>query len=241
MDEGKTLSIVGLVIVMIIIAVIINEIFKIKYGGLGVFLLVATLFTHDFLIAYGDWLPIKRGMQINFDSGVAGTLRGELIPHPGGLVSGRVSIERRLVPSDVAIDNRVGGMSYLKDWFTFGNITIWVTGQRWQWIDIPTTQADNKNGAIRFLGNVRGEPLWNKEEFPLYRELENLSFINKTITAAMEEIESQAANMAAKQYVDIDEATQLAKAIADRMKNVRIVMRGRGGEGEAIAGEMASG
>ena len=241
METGKTTSILALALIAVIFGFVIHEIFKVRYGVFAVIGVPTACFVMVILMCYGDYLPIKRGRQINFDSGIAGTLRGNLVHHPGGRVSGRLSIERGLVPEEISKSNRVGGIQYLLDWLTVGNITIWVTGEHWQWMDIPSNQTDNKHGAMRFIGNLEGQTLWNEKEMPLYQAMRKLAEINKELVTTLEEVEAQASNMASKQYLDIDIATQLAKTISDRMKNVRIMSRGRGGDVDALGSEMAGG
>lgn len=239
-EEGKTTSIISLVIIMIIVVFLIYSIFANPYGRVTSLLLPTLLFGLGFMMCYGDYLPfIPRGKQVNFDSGIAGTLRGALIHHTGGKATGMISIEKTLVPEKVIRERRVGGMHYLMDWMTMGNVTVFVTGEKWQWIDIPASQADNRNGAIRFVGNIRGELLPDPREMPLYMNLRNLTTINRHTLTNMQWIEHQAANIAAQKVMDMDSASQLFKEIADRAKNIRIMSR-RGGSEDSIASELSS-
>ena len=220
---------------------IVIEIFKVKYGSIAIIVIISAQFLVTFMNSFGDWIPVPRGKQINLDSGVAGAMRGKPYSLPGNMMTGKVSIEKRLLDEKTIKENRVGGMHYFLDWLTFGNVTIYLTGQKWQWQEIPASQSDNKYGAIRFIGNLKGEPIWDDKEYPLYKEIKHLSTINSCMASALEEIEAQASNISAKQYIDIDAASQLIRTVSDRVKNIKIVTKGRGGDTEALASEMGQG
>ena len=215
--------------------------YKLKYGAFGAITLISINFVLNFLVTFGDWIPVPRGKQVNFDSGVAGSLRGALKGMAGKRLAGKISVERNLVSDDIKKEKRVGGIHFLFDWLTFGNVTIWVVGEEWQWEEVPANRCDNKNGAIRFRGNLEGKLLHtNPDEMAIIKELQLQTETNRYLVGSLEEIEAQAANMASKQYIDIDAATQLGAVISDRMKNIRIMMKGRGGgEVEAMASEMS--
>lgn len=239
-EEGKITSIVALGIFLAVIVFIIYGVMANPYGRITSLALPALIFCLIFLVAYGDYIPlIPRGRQVNFSSGISGTLRGALKHHSGGRVTALVSIEKSLVPDEIIKTRRPGGVQYLLDWMTMGNVTIQVTGDRDQWIDIPTKDSDNRHGAIMFIGNVKGEQVESSPEALLYKELKTAQDINRYAVSALEHIRAQVANIASQKLMDMDASSQLLEHIGDRVKNVRIMSK-RGGSEDAVATEMSS-
>jgi len=239
-EEGKTTSLVALGIFLAIIGFIIYGVMANPYGRITALAGPCLIFLLTFLVAYGDYIPIiLRGKQVNFSSGISGTLRGSLKEHAGGRVTGLVSIEKSLVPEDIIKTRRPGGIQYFLDWLTMGNVTIYVTGDKEQWVDIPSKDCDNRNGAINFIGNVRGELVQSSPETLVYKRLKNAQDINRYSVSALEHIRAQVANIASQKLMDMDASSQLLEHIGDRVKNVRIMAK-RGGNEEAVASEMSS-
>ncbi len=197
------------------------------------------LLSYGFLMSYGDYIPfVPRGKQVNFDSGIAGTLRGALIDHVGGKRTGMVSIEKSLVPEKVIKERRVGGINYFIDLLTMGNVTIYVTGEHWQWQDIPSNQCDNRHSAIRFGGNIKGEVIPYSPDSQLQLQLKNLVTANRYALTTMQWLQHQVANISSQKLMEMDSASQLLKEIGDRVKNVKILSK-RGSE-DAVASELGS-
>lgn len=172
----------------------------------------------------GDWLPIiRRGKQINFDSGISGSLRGQIKSYPGNRKMAIVAFEKTLVPIDYLTENQVTGWkNQMLDWFSGNVATVRVVGDDWQWQTIDDAECDNPNGAIRFRGNIWGESV-NNSDLAVNMRMKEQSDTLRQVSTQLEEIELQMANITSAKYMDIDIASQKLKKIAENVKHVNFI------------------
>lgn len=232
-DQEKTKSTIAAIIFGIFILFILYHAFS---NGL-VFGMVLPILIGIWVYykVIGDWFPmIKRGKQINFDSGIAGTLRGQIKSLPGRKKMAIVAFEKKLLPDEYIKENQATGwMNSFMDSLSGNCVAVRVLGDDWQWETIDDVECDNPHGGIRFRGNIWGNAI-NNAEMATNLKLKEQTNTLREIMTRMEETESQLANMAATNWADTDMASQKLKAIAERVKHVMYVA-GKGATREADA------
>lgn len=217
---------------MIGVGFIIYDIFRNPYARVVSILLPCSVFLLNFHHLWGDWIPLRRGPQVNTMSGISGTQVGQPIQEYGGFETRRVAFPRDLIQKDIK-EQRQKGMTWFFD-FVSGTITLEIQAKSWQWVEITQDDLENPNGCILFLGRIDGGDLKNPDVLIPAKQLERQSTIISYVFTAMAKLEEQVANIANVKNLDAEQMAQHLQSIADKVKNVKIITK-QGSSGSEIA------
>lgn len=232
-------GVIALSLLTIFLFFVLYSIFRNPYGRSIAVGLPAVLFFINFYTLYGDWLPFRRGQQINTMSGISGTQIGQPIMEYGGFETRRVAFPRNLIHTEVK-SQREGGLYWLFD-FLFGTVTIPMQGEAWQWIEVKDDDLENPNGCVLFMGRIDGGQLRNPDLLKFTTQMSNQSKIISYVFTTMARLEEQVANIANIKNLDAEQMASHLQGIADKVKNVKILTRqgSSGSEIASIGAEMA--
>ena len=178
-------------------------------------------------ITRSEWNPVHISKNFITDSGVVGVVWGSPIPEQGGRITYKIGVYKRYVPSGkrTAVSGFSGLMAVLAGW----NIEIIkITDSREMFRDIPSNNCEAPEGAVKYLGRLDGGPL--DDEFSLYRlQIRNQSISMAQIRTETDALWQQVGSLAQQKTLDADAMSQYLKTIADRVKRIQIIQRGRGG------------
>lgn len=231
-------GVVALCMISIFLFFILYSIVRVPYGRWIAIGLPVGLFGLNFFTLYGDWLPFRRGPQVNTLTGITGTQIGQPLQEYGGIETRWVSFPRTMVRREIKSQSE-GGFYWVLD-FIFGTVTIPLQGKTWQWIDIKQDDLENPNGCIFYIGRVDGGDLQDPNILQFSGQLERQSKIISYVFTAMSKLEEQVANIAKVRNLDSEEMASHLQGIADKVKNVKILTRGgsSGSEIQTLGAEM---
>ena len=225
-------GVLALSLLSIFLFFVFYSIFRIPYGRVMAAGLPIMLFFLNFYTLYGDWLPFRRGPQVNTLSGVSGTQVGQPLQEFGGIETRRVAFPRNLVHREVKAQ-RESGLYWLFD-FLFGTVTLEIQGRSWQWLEIIQEDLENPNGCLLFLGRIDGGDLRNPDLLQFTGQLDRQSKIITYVFSSLGKLEEQIANIANVKNLDAEQMASHLQGIADKVKNVKILTR-QGSSGSEIA------
>ncbi|MFC1591692.1 hypothetical protein ACFL43_04135 [Thermodesulfobacteriota bacterium] len=228
----------ALFLVLLILSYILYNVYQNKDGSITTYLLTFFIWSLTFMMLYGDWLPFKRGIQINTLSGISGTQIGQPVHEHSGLETRYICFERRMIHKDIKKQVE-GTWSWIRDILS-GTITIPLTSKRSLWDQVPDYDCENPNGCILFRGRIDGGTLRNPDIIVGLKQIERQSQIISYSQTALTKLEEQIANIANQKIYDSEKMSQHLKTIADNVKNVQVIAKGGSAGVEAAASEISA-
>lgn len=183
---------------------------------------------------FGDMLPMfPKGKLIITMSGHVGTQVGMPETLYGGIEKRLVAFNREKIPSELR-DQQEGGFHMLLDLFA-ATITIPIVSKPSDWIDIPEADLENEDGALLYKGRLDGRQMTNPDLVYGYAEIDRLQKILSYHMTVFEKIENQMAVIANNQILDMKEQAENLRKIADNVKRIIYIPKGKSGDAAAEA------
>ena len=239
MGEGKTGPTIAFLCLLVFIGLMIYNLAEIQaynpfvvFGSL--FLAVGLLFQR----VWGDWFASLFPAKPEFVSlsGLGGRLLSGPTPIPGGRMKCVVSFNSSSLPNHLKENSKGGVFGFFGK--LSGTIVREVIGRREQFKMVEKNDLENPNGCMFFRGRIDMAELRDSEVMSGLSELRRLSDLYRSTVTSMKLYGQQLTTLINQRHLDDDYTYNRAKMIAENMKNIKIITKGRGGEAEAIAGEM---
>lgn len=228
---------IAILLIFMTLSYILYNVYQNKDGSITTYLLTFAIWSLTFMMLYGDWLPFKRGAQVNTLSGISGTQIGPSIHEHAGLETRHVCFERRMIHKDVKT-HLEGAWSWVRDILS-GTITIPITAKRSLWEQVPDYDCENPNGCIFFRGRIDGGTLRDPNITIGLKQIERQAQIISYTQSSLSKLEEQVANIANQKIYDSEKMSQHLKTIADNVKNVQLITKGGSAGAEAAATEIS--